>query len=151
MRLQSTSPLVQLLAVQRWAVTPSSSDTTCSGSPALSWLLVSEPVKQKYGKRNSYMLALTECSEGKQQNQILSCQPTLKTQNNKANIGLNILVKVPSAAITASSHRRHDATSFTHLYLWIVYSSLQIMRTSIGLDGDHQWTVILGLSRCLTD
>ncbi len=41
-----------------------------------------------------------------------------------------------------------DATSFSHLDLGILcHSSLQILSSSVRLDGKHWWTAILGLSR----
>ena len=52
-------------------------------------------------------------------------------------------VKAPLAAITASSLLGYDATSLAHLYLGsFSHSSLQILSSSVRLDGECRCTAI---------
>ena len=62
----------------------------------------------------------------------------------------SVLVEAPLAAITASSLLGYDATSSAHLYLGsFSHSSLQILSSSVRLDGECRCTVIFrSLQRC---
>jgi hypothetical protein len=60
-------------------------------------------------------------------------------------------VKAPLAAITASSLLGYDAISLAHLYLGsFSHYSLQILSSSVRLDGERRFTAIFrSLQRCL--
>jgi hypothetical protein len=78
--------------------------------------------------------------------------------NDKAKTGLDIFAKFrlftqyfvedPLVVITASSLLGYDATSLAHLYLGsFSHSYLQILSSSVRLDGERRCTAFSGLSR----
>ncbi len=77
-----------------------------------------------------------------------------KKNRNHIYISIQTLYSVLSwstfSSITALSLFRYDATSFAHLDWGIFcHSSLQILSSSVRLDGDLRWTAIFrSLQRC---